>query len=184
MFGGSVDYKTRHGKPLVWTADIFNAARSPEPYDKLSSSSLNEIIAPDGVTTFLRIHGYFDENNGVGVSYGIEAPQSCAMRRAFEVGNLAWPDFWVHKGWLLRFTFDISNELVQAEFIHPLKMDARMCQMLKNLGNTSPFEIKHRQLEVSIEMAHRFGRDTAPAEREYRDFMIRHGNKFMRKAAA
>lgn len=176
-----MDYRTRHAKPLVWTADIFNAARSPEPYDKLSSSSLNEIIAPDGVTIFLRLHGYFDENNGVGVSYGIEAHRSCAMRLAFEVGDLSWPDFWAHKGWLLRFIFEISNASIQAEFIHPLQMDARMHQMLKDLGNTSPFEIKRKQLEVSIEIAYRFGRDPTPAEREYRDFMIRHGNKFIGK---
>ena len=179
-----MDYKDRHAKPLIWTDDIYNAAYSPDPYDKLTSNSLHEVIAPDGVTVFLRMHGYFDEHRGLAVSYGIEAPQSCQMRRAFEVGDLSWPDFWAHRGWLLRFSFDISDGPIQAEFIHPSQMDLRKHQKLNDLGNTSPLEIKLKQLEVSMEMAHRFCRDPAPAEREYRDFMIRHGNKFVDKTAA
>ena len=86
--------------------------------------------------------------------------------------------------WLLRFGFYISNEPVQSDCIEASQMNRRTHQMLKNLGNTSPFEIKLKQLEVSMEIAHRFGEDPTPSEREYCEFMIRHGNKFMRKTAA
>ena len=175
-----MDYKGRHGKPLDWTRDIFAKVVAPEPFDRFSDSYLRQLVAPDG-SIFLMIHGFYDEIRGIAVSYAIEAPPSCPVRRAFEIGELSWPDFWNHRGWLLRFTRDFSEGPISAEFIDPTQMISRTLEHLEDLGNKSPFELKLKQLEISMEMAHRFGEDPAPSEREYRDFMIRHGNKFIGK---
>lgn len=176
-----MDYKARHGKPLTWTHDIFEAARGADPFDKFCPTYLREIIAPDGATVFLLMHGYMDETKEIIVSYAIEAPPSCPMRQKFSVGDLSWPDFWEHKGWLLRFSRDFSESPIRAEFITPSQMDNRMLNTLDDLGDTSPLEIKLQQLEGAIGFAISAGRDSAQAEREYREFLMRHANKLMRK---
>ena len=178
-----MDYKARHLSPLTWTSDIFATVFAPEPFDKFSDSYLRQIVAPDG-SIFLLIHGFYDETRSIVVSYAIEAPPSCLMRRAFEGGDLSWPDFWRHRGWLLRFTHDLSDGPILAEFIDPAQMIPRTLEHLEDLGNASPFELKLKQLELSMEMAHRFGEDPTPSEREYREFMIRHGNKLIRRNKA
>ena len=81
-----MDYKARHLSPLTWTSDIFATVFAPEPFDKFSDSYLRQIVAPDG-SIFLLIHGFYDETRSIVVSYAIEAPPSCLMRRKRVVGH-------------------------------------------------------------------------------------------------
>ncbi len=179
-----MDYKERHGTPLVWSDEIFDHACGVDPFDKMSPTYLRQLIAPDGFSVFLMMHGYMDEANGLIVSYAIESPPICAVRKKFEVGELSWTDFWKHKGWLIRFTMQFNDPINQAEFIEPSQIDKRTLTQLEELRDTSPIQIKHRQIENELEVAYLTGRDPSSAEREYRDFLIRHGNRLTRNLAS
>lgn len=180
-----MDYKARHGKPLTWTHRIFEAAHAPEPFNVFSSTYLKEIVAPDESTVFLELSGDIDETKGTISSYGIEAASSCPVRKAFEIGEMSWLDFWEHRGWLIQFTFDLQvfKGPIRAEFISPSQINKDTYTHLRLLGNQSPFAIKRQQLEAAWRCAARSGIDLVQAEREYRSFLIRHGSKIDLKAA-
>lgn len=180
-----MDYKQRNGHPLIWTHDIVDSARYPEPYDEAClRAGLREIDAPDGSTIFLMMLGDFDEPNSLIIRYAIEAPPSCPARMAFENGEMSWPDFWEHRGWLLRFTFNLWGGDVKTEFIEPRQMDPGTHEALRQLGNQSPYELRRQQLEVDWEFACKgLSGDPKSTERKYRDYMLRHGNRFLRDVA-
>lgn len=173
-----MDYKALHGRPLAWTRDVLESFRYPEPYDICSAGQLKEINAPDGSSVFLMIHGYWDEASSLVVTYAVEAPSTCPIRMAFEKGDILWPEFWNHRGWLIRFSFNLFGGPVHAEYIKPEEIDQRTHVLLNHFRERSPFEIKRRQLESRWKYGHEYDADTKMAERQYRDFFVRHRDKF------
>ncbi len=179
-----MDYKSRNQIPLNWTRDLFNAGTYPEPYDVFSPLQLKELDAPDRSTKFLVIFGNMDAAETSAILYAIEAPASCLQRKAFERGDLSWSEFWKHRGWLLQLKVYLNDGPLEVEYIEPSQMSERTIKIINRLGDVNPFEMKRQRLERDWENAPYFGRDTMKAERDYRDYLIRHASRFAEHCGA
>lgn len=175
-----MDYKTRHPGQIVWSEHPFLELRQPVPYDQLSGGMLFELDAPDASTQFLLAVAGFDEDNGLMLYYGIEAAKGCPMREAFEWSELSWPDFWMHKGWVLRIVQPFQGGDAVGNYILPSEIDAKTMGRFGRLSG--PYESKRYQMEWATEHYKPGTAMFRKAEREYREFMARFGVRLLRSA--
>ena len=177
-----MDYRDKHPTPLTWTREELGMDSRPEPHDQFGASNLAEIDAPDGSATFLYMHAGFSDD-GLFRRIAIEAPRNCPMRIAFEWGEISWLDFWCHRGWLLDIYWSIEGGGAVAHYVTPDQLPVEILDSLKWLGFQSPYFLKHVQLELHALYAGRDGEDDAKAEKDYRDFIVKHGAKILKFAA-
>lgn len=175
-----MDYKTCHFQSPIWTREQFNKSRRPEPYDRLNKGALQETDSPDNSAVFLVAIAGLDETHGEFTMYGIEAPRGCPMREAFEWGEISWIDFWSHRNWLLEITVPLQSGDAVSKYISVEDINPETRARFEVLGQRGPYHLKLRQLELSCEYSSWDGTDPVQAERDYRDFMIRHGHRFAR----
>ena len=178
-----MDFKSRYPVPLTWTCDEFGEATRPAPYDCLSHASLSEILARDGVTTFLLMVSIHDIDADPAIYYGIDAPRNCPMRQAFEWGKISWADYWAHKGWLLKIECPWNPGILKTSYITPDQMDITTHRDLQQLEGQYPYDVKRRILELGCDLAKSGTREATAAEREYRQFMTMYGHHFAKLAA-
>ncbi len=172
--------KFRNNSPPQWSCKDFSQTRRPEPYDRVDAWSLEEIDAPDQSTVILMAIAGLDETHGEFTMYGIEAPRGCPMREAFEWGEISWMDFWSHRNWLLEITVPLQSGDAVSKYISVEDINPETRARFEVLGQRGPYHLKLRQLELSCEYSSWDGTDPVQAERDYRDFMIRHGHRFAR----
>ena len=182
-----MSYRDDHPIPPIWTDEQSCALRTPDPYDQAGAGELHEIDAPDGSTTFL-MSTTCDNFEGNGwpeyfTSYGIEAPQGCKMRQAFEWGEISWREFWTHKGWVLHMRAPFQAGPMQSSYISPIDLCKSFNALLDEFGHESPYDFKRQQLELKCIPSPFKPKDLSHAEREYQQFMMRHGHKLARRAA-
>ena len=178
-----MNYKSKNQIPLNWTYDAFGKSEQPSPYDCLSPACLHEIVAPDGVTVFLINLSMEDLDADPGVYYGIEAPRNCPMRQAFEWGEISWPDYWAHKGWLLKIEIPWNPGILKTSYITADQMDITTQNELKNYKGRYPYELKRQVLELRCSLAKAGTPESTVAEREYRQFMTMYAHRFAKLAA-
>ena len=177
-----------HPNSPVWTYEQSVLEREPEPYDRSGAAALFELDAPDHSTVFLvSITGDDFRESGwpdYFTYYGIEAPRDCPMRRAFEWGEISWRDFWTHKGWLLHMREPFAGGPMVSSYVSTSHLSKYFNETLDDFRTKGPYDFKLQQLELSC-MPSPFTspRELAKAEREYQEFMLRHGHKFARRAA-
>ena len=183
-----MSYRNSHPNPPVWTFQESSNCTQPDPYDRAGAASLSELAAPDGSTTFL-VSTTFANFQDSGwpeyfTLYGIEAPRDCPMRRAFEWGESSWRDFWTHKGWLLHMREPFAGGPMVSSYVSTSHLSKYFNETLDDFRTKGPYDFKLQQLELSC-MPSPFTspRELAKAEREYQEFMLRHGHKFARRAA-
>ena len=179
-----MDYKSRHPGALVWPPATFENRLRPEPYDQLYNGMLSELSSDDDQTTFLIHVASFDEENSMIHLIAIEAPRSCPKRQAFEWGEISWLDFWSHRGWLIQFEhpFGVCGP-AHGRYITAADLDDRTIKLWQELGHKGPYHLKLEQLELGCEYATPGSAKAQKAERTYREFMIRHGHRFEKRAA-
>ena len=178
-----MDYKLKNKEPPVWTFEQFAERCEPEPFDCCTAGNLTELTAPDGSTAFLLRQSQFDEEHGFVVFYGIEAPRSSPARRAFEIGQLSWFEYWTQTEWLLRITRPFEPGPIVSTYITPAEIDTECLENFKHLGARFPYELKREQLELHWENAPSNGRNPRASAKEYQNFMLKHGHLFRSKAA-
>ena len=178
-----MDYKSKYFVPLNWTYDAFGQTTSPTPYDCHSPACLDELVAPDGETVFLLNMSIHDIDAYDSVHYGIEAPRNCPMRQSFEWGKISWPDYWAHRGWLLKIEVPWNPGVLRTSYITPGQMDQTTRDELEKLKNRSPYDLKRQVLELRCAHAKSGTREATAAEREYRQFMTMYGHRFVKLAA-
>ena len=183
-----MSYRENHPCPPIWTHEQSSLIRSPEPYDRAGAGSLYELDTPDGETTLLMsVTGDEFEQEGwpeFFTFYGVEAPRGCEIRRAFEWDEMSWRDFWTHKGWLFYLRMPFEAGPMNSTYVTTTNLSHHFCHWLDRLGQRSPYDLKLQQLELSCKPSpFRTPKDIAKAEREYQQFMIRHGHKFVKRAA-
>ena len=179
-----MDYKARNSVPHPWNDDILTNIREPAPFHRSPCRwSPYEMDAPDFSTVFLVLEGAFIESTLTAVRYGIEAPRNCPVRKAFELGEISWPDFWDHKGWILQSEQDMSTRICRSTYIHPSQMNVLTRKKLEKFGDTGPYELILRNLAFFWRVAKSRGVDEATCEKEYREYLALHGHKIARIAA-
>ena len=178
-----MDYKSRHHVPLNWTYDDFEQKTHPAPYDCSSAACFFEIVSPDGLTTFLLNLSIHELDADPAIFYGIEAARNCPMRKAFEWGEISWPDYWSHKGWLLKIECPWNPGLLKTSYITPDQMDQTTHDELERLKGRSPYDLKRRILELGCDLEKAGTHEAVTAEREYRQFMTMYGHRFAKLAA-
>ncbi len=178
-----MDFNARNSVAPKWTRDQFECARRPEPYDRNHRGILQEIDSPDKSAIFLFVIGGLDEEHGEFTLYAIEAPVLCPMREAFEWGEISWVDFWSHKSWLIQVNVPFGGGEPISKYISWSQVNLETRSRFEFLGNRGPYLLKLQQLELSWEYSSWDGTDPVAAEREYREFMIRHGRRFTGNAA-
>lgn len=178
-----MDFKSKNPCAPKWTRDQFDCARRPEPYDRNHKGVLEEIDSPDKSAVFLLTVGCFDEDVGEFTIYGIEAPRGSPVRGAFEWGEISWLDFWAHKNWILQINLPLSCGDPISKYISCAQINSETRSRFEFLNHRGPYQLKLQQLELSWEYSSWDGTDPIEAEREYRNFMMRHGHRFADKAA-
>ena len=184
-----MDFKTRNPNLTIWTSAALNSVRSPFPFDGHTSgetSLIAEVNAPDNSAIFLIYfsHGYEDENYDlVSTSYMIETSQDCVMRKAFEVGDITWQDFWYHKGWLIELTSRLSQSTAKTRYIHPNDMHPDAKQFLEHCGSTSPLMFKHEVLFFLAKQELRKLKTPGPDQQNLDNFLLEYGVYLERNAA-
>ena len=166
-----------------WNYQQFFEWRTPEPYDYLAWSALIELDAADKSTTFLLKYVAWNDDTADSTFYGIEAPRKCPMRSAFEWGELSWEDYWTHKDWLLKILVPFNPGPVISTLMSPADIDPMVMLKFRVNENRFPYELKREHLETAWKYTEWNGRDPIAAERKYREFMMRHGHRFEKKAA-
>jgi hypothetical protein len=178
-----MDFKSRNDVAPRWTSDQIGCTRRPEPYDRNHQAVLLEIDSPDKSSVFLVAVGGLDEEHGEFTLYGIEAPGGCPMREAFEWGEISWVDFWSHKNWLLQINVPFGAGDPISNYISWAQVNLATRSKFEFLSYRGPYHLKLQQLELSCEHSSWDGSDPIAADRNYRNFMIRHGHRFARNAA-
>lgn len=182
-----MSYRASHPNPPVWTFEQSNVRKEPEPYDRSGSAALFEIDAPDASTQFLvSVTGDDFRESGwpeYFTFYGIEAPRTCKMRHAFEWGEISWTDYWTHQGWLLHMRTPFNGGAMHSSYVSTASLSKQFCADLDHLGYKGPYEFKREQLEGSCLFSTFCPKEFPNAEREYQEFMMRHGHKFGPRAA-
>ena len=182
-----MSYRDKHLTPPVWTQEQARARKKPEPYDQAGAGSLFEIDAPDGSTTFLMsVTGDAFQGDGwpeFFTYYGIEAPKGCKVRKAFEWGEISWREFWTHKGWLLHMRLPFNGGPMDSSYVSTTNLSKYFQAALDDFGYKCPYEFKREQLELGCIPFPFHPVDIPRAEREYQQFMMRHGHKFSKGAA-
>ena len=182
-----MSYRDYHPNPPVWTSEQSDVMNKPEPHDQSGAASLFEMDAPDGSTQFLvSVTGDDFQESGCPeyfTFYGIEAPRTCKMRHAFEWGEISWRDYWTHKGWLLHMRTPFNGGPMESAYVSTTNLSKHFCADLDYFGHKGPYEFKREQLELSCIPSPFRPKDLPHAEREYQEFMMRHGHKFGRRAA-
>ena len=182
-----MSYRDNYPTPPVWNSEQANVMNEPEPYDRSGSAALFEMDAPDGSTQFLvAVTGDDFEESGwpeYFTYYGIEAPRSCKMRHAFEWCEISWRDYWTHKGWLLHMRIPFNGGPMESAYVSTNNLSKYFYGKLDRTGYKGPYEFKREQLELCCMPSPFRPEDLSHAEREYQEFMMRHGHKFKRLAA-
>ena len=114
----------------------------------------------------------------------IEAPRSCPKRQEFEWGEISWLEFWSHKGWLIHFERPFGVRVpTPGRYVTAADLDDRTMKLWQDLGHKGPYHLKLEQLELACDYATPGSAKAQKAERTYREFMIRHGHRFEKRAA-
>jgi hypothetical protein len=171
------------GKIFKWSYEQVMDLRSPEPYDEYSISSLCELDAPDGSTTFLVIRDKRDEDSGLVKKYAIEAPADCPMRQAFEWGDFTWDEYWTHKDYLYELSVPFNPGPVSSRIISPSDMSQFIKDLLANLGERFPYELKRRHLEIRVDYSLNYPAEYEIAKHEYDSFIAKYAHRFAKRAA-
>jgi hypothetical protein len=72
---------------------------------------------------------------------------------------------------------------MQSSYISSTSLGKKFCEILDKIGYKSPYEFKRQQLELSCIPFPFAPVDIPRAEREYQQFMMRHGHKLAKRAA-
>jgi hypothetical protein len=168
---------------INWTYEQITRWRTPEPWDLNGITTLFELDTPDNLTTLLLMWADFDESAYHFTYYGIEAPQHCPMRKAFECGDITWDEFWTHQDRLVKLAFPFNPGAVQAEFIGLDQINLRTQHFFQKYNDQSPYEMKRYTLKARYETATNRGIDPIKAYQDYLEFMARHGDKLKKSAA-
>ena len=168
---------------LEWSYEQAIKWRCPEPYKDTVGPILMELDSPDKTTSFLLIFSKFNEDNGLVTYYGIEAPQNCPMREAFEWGEMEWEDFWTHKEILYEITMPFNPGPTVGRPIKPSELPPDIINRLRQKGNDYPYELMRRALALSLRIAIKQNTDIENNQHAYDEFMKRFGHRFNKKAA-
>lgn len=144
-----MDFKTRHPHIKYWPEYTDETHCRPFPYDSPHKITISQLDAPDGSTKFLKYSAYSTEDYRYMVSYLIEAPPECPMRREFEFGELTWEEFWYHRGWLIEFRAELEGPApIEVRYVSPEQLPTKVKDTLRRMGNTSPMSLKLAALEL------------------------------------
>ena len=105
------------------------------------------------------------------------------MLDAFEVGKISWMDFWAHKKWLLRLDIPTKGGDVPSTYITLDDVDDLTLRYFKRYGLKSPLLLMLEQFQARLKIAQILGEDAMEDEREYLEFMARHGHRLSTRAA-
>lgn len=184
-----MSYRSRHPDPHIWSRLALRSMKPPAHYGLVGATGVMEVNAPDG-TEFFLLSGGMTPDERRGTFYCIEAPKTCPMRKLLELGQLSWVDFWTHKGWLLFMDAELgTDDEVLATYIPAGALPLWHIRRFEKLGSTSPYVLKHRCLELRINIyqtqirAGLPGVDIEEAEREYCEFIAKYGHLWTNSAA-
>ena len=172
-----MDYKKRNPGPHLWRVDDC-IKNFDDPYDLALPGTVMEVVPPDRSTTFLLVSRGIDEERSTVRHFGVEAPRDYPLRIAFENSEVAWLDFWGHRGWMIHvecplFTRGIA-EITYATSVH---IDPWLLDVFKKLGSTGPYERKLLHLEKLVEYAEPGTELYFENEKSYRMFVQKHAKR-------
>lgn len=177
-----MDYRARSEKPPVWSEQEFQRQMLVDLYREADCLGMFQLDAPDQSTSFITCFDACTEDLSIAYYYAIEAPRSCPVRQAFEVGKISWMEFWSHKDWLLRIdapsTGDCASRYITFEDI-----DSSTIRFFQNYGNNGPFLLMIKQLKSGITLAKFDGGDAMEEERDLHNFLSVHGHRLRDSAA-
>lgn len=176
-----MDYKQKNVMPPQWKYDEFARRTKPEPFDQLTCANASELETPDRKATLLLYLSHLDEPGGRFTFYAIEAPRTCPVRKAFEWGELTWLDFWIHKPWLIEINYQIGGHDPLSRYIRPNEMNEQTVCYFDVLGHRGPYILKYEQIKGALKHLNSPGWDAEESIRNYRDFVLRHGDKLRDK---
>ena len=175
-----MDYRDKNPNISYWKIPTeFDLQREASLYEGPNVSHICEFIPPDASTTFLAIYGGGEEDENFDLStvrYLIEAPPECPMRRAFEIGDITWEDFWSHKGWLIEATTpSLFSDSYIVRYIHPSQMGPYTTKFIAEHSDKSPIQLKYDALcrqRQENRLSKKFAMQLEELERKYYDHLI------------
>ena len=118
------------------------------------------------------------------LNYAIEAPKGCPMREALEWGEHEWDEFWTHKPYLYELMIPFHPGPVFTKLITPAEINPMAMTQFRQLGKTSPYELKRQSLEAFCDTTAIPWEYVLQTRREYAEFMTRLGHRFAQKISA
>ena len=76
-----------------------------------------------------------------------------------------------------------SGGPMESEYVSSNNLSKHFYEKLDQFGRKGPYEFKREQLELCCIPSPFKPKDLSHAEREYQEFMMRHGHKFPQRAA-
>lgn len=174
-----MDFRTKNPNISFWRHPPDGFKRDAYPFEGPNVSTICEFVSPDKSTVFLCIFGSSHEDENFNISfhqYLIEAPRSCPMRQAFEIGEISWEDFWHHKGWLIEASSpSIFGDGYYVRYVHPSQMTADTVDFITKLSDKSPIQHKYESLCRQREwncLSITFAKQLEELEQKYSDILV------------
>jgi hypothetical protein len=157
-----MDFKSKNPKSHSWPYKSIYAMTETNPYGKQATFRLFDLRAIDG-TPFLAVYGDLTIDPSYPELFALDLTDSSDLRKKWENGEISWTDFWSHKGWLAKITYNwvIQSEEdaiknldkhpdAELEYIaYDLATD-HVKDILKKQKNTSPYILYFNHLESHI----------------------------------
>ena len=145
---------------------------------------VNEYLHDDGLGAFLALRGGMSSCEQYGLHYLTPAPESCPMRKAFEVGEITWSEYWLSRPILIHWEFSIFNKTyIATKFVQPSELSGTARFLIDFSEHDCPLERKRCSLLHEIKHYKIFGQDPSKSEAAYRAFLPVYERRMGKKAA-
>jgi hypothetical protein len=106
------------------------------------------------------------------------------MRKAFEVGEITWSEYWLSRPILIRWDFSIFDKsYVATKFVQPSELSGMARFLIDFSEHDCPLERKRRSLLYEIRHYEILGQDSSKSEAGYRAFLPVYERRMGKRAA-